>query len=56
MAAQLARALIRQPGWTTAADQTFVQAILVALDQQLQTVRELRGGLLAACKQVGSSD
>jgi hypothetical protein len=47
---------MRQPGWTTTAEQTFVLTILSALQQQLHTVEVLREGLLAASKQVGTTD
>lgn len=50
------RSLMRQPGWTTTAEQTFVLTILSALQQQLHTVEVLREGLLAASKQVGTTD
>ena len=53
---QQLRALMRQPGWTTNAEQTFVLAILDNLRQQLQTVGNTRQGLLAAAKQIGSAD
>jgi hypothetical protein len=50
------RSLMRQPGWTTAAEQTFVLTILSTLKEQLRTVEILREGLLAATKQVRSTD
>jgi hypothetical protein len=50
------RILMRQPGWTTNAEQTFVLAALDALSQQLQTVASMRLGLLAAARQIGAAD
>jgi hypothetical protein len=50
------RSLMRQPGWTTTAEQTFIHAILNSLIEQLHAVEALREGLLAATKQVGSTD
>lgn len=50
------RALIRQPGWTSTAEHSFVRAILDTLKEQLHAVEVLREGLLAASKQVGNTD
>ena len=48
------RALVHRPGWTTIAEQSFVITTLEALIEHLRMASNLRTGLVAVSKQVGS--